>query len=380
MSRNGVQAVIVQVLMTDRRPPSATVRNRRDSRTGSISSRSSFVRGYRYSTSHRPESRRGSVASRNSDSYNRPYAGRTASQVDIQTPGSVFQLDSEDEDDDWPGMSSRARGSYHDYPASPTTVARRESRRKGKTPSSATMGYRDSEDYFSSRPAGDREALNGTTPGTSPTKPSTTIGKLVASFFPRNEGGDEEAGQRSRHGSRRPSVSSSRSGRSASPSSSEGWGYRDDDADTYSQVSDRPEGEEGYTSSLADDTSLPPQSRPGSPTLPLIPSGPDGIFGEPGHAEGFEPKDFDSTTVPSRQTVVLPDEDLSIRFTGYRTDPFRRTVWWIGCILTFGGLGLLGRWIPSIWVKFCGKETAFDEAKEGSWLMVEVGRQTDGFY
>ncbi|EIW73562.1 hypothetical protein TREMEDRAFT_67419 [Tremella mesenterica DSM 1558] len=85
-----------------------------------------------------------------------------------------------------------------------------------------------------------------------------------------------------------------------------------------------------------------------------------------------EAKDFASVAVPSRQTVLLPDEDLSIRFTGYRTDPLRSAIWWAGCFFTFGGLGLLGRWIPSIWVGFCGKETAFDEAREGSWLMVET--------
>jgi cation-transporting ATPase 13A3/4/5 len=89
-------------------------------------------------------------------------------------------------------------------------------------------------------------------------------------------------------------------------------------------------------------------------------------------SEDFEPKDFASTTVPSRQTILLPDEDLSIRFTCYRTDPFRNLLWWLGCIFTFGILGLVGRWVPRTWVRFCGKETAFDEAKEGSWLVVEV--------
>jgi len=132
---------------------------------------------------------------------------------------------------------------------------------------------------------------------------------------------------------------------------------------------------EGYSSSLADDTSLPPQSRPTSPSLPLVPATGDGIFGEPSRNE--EPKDFASVSVPSRQTILLPDEDLSIRFTCYRTDPLRNSFWWLGCILSIGGLGLLGRWVPSVWVRFCGKETAFDEAKEGSWLVVEVGQTRD---
>jgi cation-transporting ATPase 13A3/4/5 len=105
-----------------------------------------------------------------------------------------------------------------------------------------------------------------------------------------------------------------------------------------------------------------------------VPSSGDGIFGDSSRGGDFEPKDFPSSTVPSRQTILLPDEDLSIRFIGYRTDPFRNILWWIGCFLTFGILGLIGRWVPNVWVKFCGKEVAFDEAKEGSWLVVEVSQ------
>ena len=76
---------------------------------------------------------------------------------------------------------------------------------------------------------------------------------------------------------------------------------------------------------------------------------------------------------------MLPDEDLSIRFTGYRTDPIRNFLWWTGCILSLGILGLIGRWVPKVWVKFCGKEVAFDQAKEGSWLVVEVSKPHHAF-
>jgi cation-transporting ATPase 13A3/4/5 len=215
---------------------------------------------------------------------------------------------------------------------------------------------------------------------------ATTLGRIASYMgFGHGDNEDEETGRRGRRvsGSRSPrrsfgtSAPSRSRSRSRSRESSEGWGYRESDVDTYSDVSDRASGEEGYTSSLADDTSLPPQSRPGSPTLPLVPNGGDGIFGDSGRGGEFEPKDFPEATIPSRQTILLPDEDLSIRFTGYRTDPFRNFLWWIGCFLTLGALGLLGRWVPSVWVKFCGKEVAFEDAKEGSWLVVEVSSPSE---
>jgi cation-transporting ATPase 13A2 len=209
--------------------------------------------------------------------------------------------------------------------------------------------------------------------------PSTTLGRL-ASFFGASKHRDGDDENRSR--SRRTSMASSRrsgAARSSSPiptdSGSENWGYTshgdEDDADTYSQVSDR-SNEASYTSSLADDTSLPPQSRPSSPTIPLLPS--DGIFGDPvSHAHLDEPiLDFPECASSSRQTIILPDEDLSIRFTCYSSDPFRNALWWIACVLSFGVLGLVGRWIPSVWVRWSGKETAFSDAKAGSWLVVEV--------
>lgn len=229
------------------------------------------------------------------------------------------------------------------------------------------FGYRPEHDS----PAGSPE--NVVSPiASSPHRQSNAFGR-IASFigFARDEEGRHSRRPSfSRERSRDRSYTSSQGEGSGSEMSSEDWGYNDDDSDASS--SHRASGEEGYTSSLADDTSLPPNSRPGSPHLPLIPASSDAVFGERSHDPEFEPKDFASTTVPSRQTILLPDEDLSIRFTGYRTDPFRNAVWWLGCILSFGILGLIGRWIPSTWVKFCGKETAFDDAKEGSWLVVEV--------
>ncbi|KIR42837.1 cation-transporting ATPase 13A3/4/5 [Cryptococcus deuterogattii 99/473] len=327
-------------------------------------------------------SRRTSIASRHSvASIARPssvFRHRGSSQIDlVQSPGSaVFALDGAEDE------STAEHGAYRRHMPS-----RRDSRRWGRRDSNAQPGsyfsYRDydrdqeDEDHISDEEEEfERQAV-------SPQKPSTTALGRIASFIglTRHDAEDEEAAMghpgdehrrrsSSRSRSRRASSESRSYARSPSPSPSEqGWGYEDDDyMDSYG------EGDEGYSSSLADDTSLPPQSRPTSPSIPLVPSATDGIFGEPNARpiDQDEPRDFVSVAVPSRQTIVLPDEDLSIRFTCYRTDPFRNVLWWLGCILTLGALGLLGRWMPTIWVKFLGRETSFEEAKEGSWLVVET--------
>lgn len=185
--------------------------------------------------------------------------------------------------------------------------------------------------------------------------------------------------------SRRSSHVSSRSrGESAGASEymsdgTESWGYtsNEDDQDTSSLISERGEGgEEGYSSSLADDTSLPPNSRPSSPPMPLLPS--DGIFGDPRpelqNAQISEP--FAGTDTTYRQTIVLPDEDLKIRFTGYVTDTLKSIIWFIGCVLSFGILGLIGRWVPKTWIGWVGKATDFSNRKDGAWAVVEVSETT----
>ncbi|WWC62526.1 uncharacterized protein I303_105122 [Kwoniella dejecticola CBS 10117] len=345
--------------------------------------RDSYMKPSSVTRSHLPGSRRASIASRSSfvqdrpsGSFRRQVAG---SQVDLlQSPSSgVFAVESEDEDH----ISNAGQRIGRSY-------SRRTNRRHSRAQSNQAPGG----GYFSYKPdnnvqspaAMDEEYAQGS-PLPSPAKPTTTLGRIASYIgFSRNEVEDEEAGSpherrrsyscsRSRRGSGSSGSSiSARRRRSRSPSTSEedDW-YGNEDDDSYMSERDP---EEGYTSSLADDTSLPPQSRPHSPSMPLVPSATDGIFGEPNSRpyDLVEPKDFVSVAVPSRQTVVLPDEDLSIRFTCYRTDPFRNALWWFACIITFGALGLLGRWVPSIWVKFLGKETAFDEAKEGSWLVVET--------
>lgn len=155
--------------------------------------------------------------------------------------------------------------------------------------------------------------------------------------------------------------------------SEENWGYSSNERDTYSEMSggDRDDDDQSFRSSLADDTSLPPQSRPSSP-IPLLPS--DGIFGDPQGASGDQSSIqlFTDVSSASKQTINLPDEDLSIRFTGYVTSTFKSLIWMVGCILTLGGLGLIGRWVPNIWVRWCGRETDFEKSGTEGWLVVET--------
>ncbi|BEI83020.1 hypothetical protein CcaverHIS002_0308880 [Cutaneotrichosporon cavernicola] len=227
----------------------------------------------------------------------------------------------------------------------------------------SSVDYYSNRDYTPRDDYGRREDAEDASPPASP-----SMLQRVTSYLGGRRRGDEESG----FINRRESVDSvgsnvsirSRSMRSPSPVSSlDSWGYGGEDDDELN---------EGYTSSLADDTSLPPQSPPGSPRLPLVPVLGDDIFGQSTMQFDEEPKEFDESTVPSRQTILLPDEDLSIRFTCYRTDAFRNVIWWIGCICTLGALGLVGRWIPRMWVRFTGRETAFEDTREGAWLVVET--------
>lgn len=281
------------------------------------------------------------------------------------------------------GGAGRASGSFQ-RDGSPSVPAprRRDSRRRSRVASNA----RDQgQGYFGYRPDHGPSASENGSPenlispiATSPQRASTTLAK-IASYIGFNRHDDDEDALPTHNGTpydRRRSRGSYDSLRGSIPgspsiSSEENWGYEDDDDD----YSERASGEEGYSSSLADDTSLPPQSRPQSPHLPLIPNGTDAVFGGDPSRGDDEVKDFASISIPSKQTILLPDEDLSIRFTCYRTDPLRNALWWAGCIVTAGGLGLVGRWIPSTWVKFCGKETSFEDAREGSWLVVEVSKK-----
>ncbi|KZT54211.1 Ca-transporting ATPase [Calocera cornea HHB12733] len=68
---------------------------------------------------------------------------------------------------------------------------------------------------------------------------------------------------------------------------------------------------------------------------------------------------------PSRQTIYIADEDTTMRFTGYEPVPWKSWVWFFGCWITVGGLALLGRWLPGLWLKFVCDEKAFKDTTDG---------------
>lgn len=205
-------------------------------------------------------------------------------------------------------------------------------------------------------------------------------------------GGDEEDGRshrgrrsfssaRSRpsifrqHSSSRSQAVSSREG-SPVPSSDENWGYSSNDEGTNSDASNA-SSRRSFRSENND--LVPPSSRPHSPTLvPLLPSDPVfSIIDVEGHAKRSAE---DAPAFPfagvqessSVQIITLPDEDLSILFRGYTTIVWKELLWWTGCIASAGILGLIGRWVPSIWVNWVGKQLDFVVDEKTRWVLVEV--------
>jgi len=188
---------------------------------------------------------------------------------------------------------------------------------------------------------------------------------------------------------RRPSLS----GRSSSSRLSRGSGVSDHALDTDEEL----EGEErwGYSSGeedsdnesthsqpvSRDNASITPSmnydSGPPSPletsqSLPLL--GFDSVFDGEARIDmdtAFTLLDPPPPGPPSRQTVYIEDEDTTIRFIGYETISSRVLAWRIGCILSFGIIGLLGHWFPYLWLRWVAKEKAFIDTLNG-FVMVEV--------
>ncbi|EEB08701.1 P-type ATPase P5 type [Schizosaccharomyces japonicus yFS275] len=69
------------------------------------------------------------------------------------------------------------------------------------------------------------------------------------------------------------------------------------------------------------------------------------------------------------QAVYLIDEDLEIMIAGFKTDKTRLYVYRVLCVLSFGLLYLLFRWMPRWYVKYLGKSEPFASA---DWLSVET--------
>ncbi|KAI0656621.1 P-type ATPase [Cubamyces menziesii] len=167
-----------------------------------------------------------------------------------------------------------------------------------------------------------------------------------------------------RHSSRRSDASSDYAV-DTEDEGDERWGYTSNEEDSE---------EEADIASLAhsgsemDYGSLPPS--PG-PTLPLLTGDP--IFGSEARIEmgELEPLSPPPPGPPSRQTLYIADEDAHIRMVGYEPVPWRQWLWRACCILSFGVLGLLGRWFPQLWLRWVTRERAFINMQHG-FVVVET--------
>ncbi|GAA5825204.1 hypothetical protein JCM11251_006142 [Rhodosporidiobolus azoricus] len=85
--------------------------------------------------------------------------------------------------------------------------------------------------------------------------------------------------------------------------------------------------------------------------------------------DGYAAGDRDKKGPPTHQLIYIPDEDLPLRFVGLHLQKLRLVGWWIGCVLTLGGLWLLGRWMPNLWRKAVGRPGEFDKSR---YVVVET--------
>ena len=74
---------------------------------------------------------------------------------------------------------------------------------------------------------------------------------------------------------------------------------------------------------------------------------------------------------PSRQRIHLADEDTTVRFLGYEIMLWRKRLWTLCCVVTFGALGLVGHWFPRVWLRWAAREKAFKDIDDGL-VVVEV--------
>ncbi|KAG9018165.1 hypothetical protein FRB90_012009 [Tulasnella sp. 427] len=213
----------------------------------------------------------------------------------------------------------------------------------------------------------------------SPESPSQSKGVFdgFASLFSSTKAPAPPSRRTSRRGSR---ISSRRSSVALS----------DRDADQYSSGEER----WGYSSAEEDDSLVGNEvdgvgsglgsefeaTRPSSPsaTLPLLGMNGDPFFGD-------TRIDMDVTSrpsspppppgPPSRQNIVLVDEDMNLRFTGFEIVRWKQVVWRIGTIVSLGSLALAGHWSPKLWLRWVARERAFRELTDGL-IVVETPFRT----
>lgn len=201
----------------------------------------------------------------------------------------------------------------------------------------------------------------------------------IAYLFGRDTGGDVSSSHRRTSFSQHSRTSSARLwGRRSDAGSEAGsvmtgegddrWGYSSGEEDEPSDVEDIPHDKSPVVSERAF-SSYPPSPAP-SASLPLL-SG-DQLFGNETRIDiDFEPLDPPPPGAPSRQTIYLVDEDITLRFVGYEVLRWRSWAWRLACVLSLGMLGLVGHWFPRLWLRWVAKEKAFKELSNG-FIVIEV--------
>lgn len=152
-----------------------------------------------------------------------------------------------------------------------------------------------------------------------------------------------------------------------------------DDEDPYGPYgsSDTTSSETTTSSSSNDDG---PRRRRGGGGFFGMPGAGDAVFGESRidfirEDDSGEEDDSQSPLTGRKgspnahQALYILDEDLPLHFIGLRVSTVKSAVWKVGCGLSLGGLWLLGRWVPRVWLRSVGRPGEFDKA---SYIVVEV--------
>ena len=146
------------------------------------------------------------------------------------------------------------------------------------------------------------------------------------------------------------------------------WGYSSGEEDEPSDVEDIAR-DKSPVASERTFSSYPPSPTP-SASLPLL-SGDQFFVNETRIDIDFEPLDPPPPGAPSRQTIYLADEDVTLRFVGYEVLRWNSWAWRLACVLSLGILGLLGHWFPRLWLHWVTRERAFKELSDG-FIVIEV--------
>lgn len=297
--------------------------------------------------------------------YDRPWASRRRSSDAFSRRTSI-------------SLSRRMSGE----PSSPRVRRRQSEDAESIALSDNVSEPGDDEDERSSR-AHTRRLSRRRTAASPPGSPTTARGLFdnIAGLF-GGGGGTSVAGE----GTRSKAGSVSRSSRRGSRASSrigsdratgdysddeERWGYSSAEEDVDEEdrlVADIKSGDDSDFGA----------SRPPSPStsLPLLVAHSDPFFGDTRIDIDVDLASRPTSPPPppgppSRQTIALLDEDITLRFTGCEAIPSRKVLWRIGCVASFGSLALLGHWTPALWLRWVTRERGFKAIEDG-FVVIEV--------